>query len=281
MNSVASMSTASGLTVMTLAGAKNQNIFKDLSAPEQAQIAAAPTSIVINQGWGHFQATLINSTLSPEALNMDATLISDETDRWGGAYAKYDTTSSGELSDALYAGVNTGFGTFEDYVSQDISSSQRLESGSGDLLAWVAAGRPNDPAAVAALDPYASYKWSDAEMKTWTQGEFTKTYSGMSDNEVIASANHTIQSMQSNISKDQQMLTAFHDHTLTIQKASDAKGLDYNETEVISESDHEYIQSSESYNESFARENNGIGAGTDGKMHEMIPFFPAMLWVTW
>jgi hypothetical protein len=174
--------------------------------------------------------------------------------------------TSQQISDALYSGegVQTAeLGVFDinatmaDLITAFKDSASYETQFASQLTAWQAAGMPND-----------GFAKQQTELANYSDAQISAVITTMQNHATTESE------------QGAEIAKAFEDHTLTIQKATDVKGLDYSQGFVATTTGNGGTYSiSQSCNEAFM-----AVAGADGKQH-LLSSVPTdgnvMLYLSW
>jgi hypothetical protein len=290
MNSLSSLSNA--LALLTALGPPSQSPSSDTRPSSKTSTSASSDPLSFGQvSAGSVATTLVNNTLgqgansssSPNDLfvgqvsqNSVTTLVEvngldQGSDSYAAAYAPFfqsqaqlyqreNSLTSQQISNALYSGtgLQMGGGIANDTFADEISSLENDAASASNVAStvsqWVAQGLPTNNAS-----------------PTDTPGYYGDTVAQA--NTLIAEENSTAAS-DTNLAGS--LLTAFNNHTLTFEKATDVQGLDYSAT-VTQEQDGsaDSMSGSNSYNNSF------LAQDADGKQHALAQFGDVMLYLSW
>jgi hypothetical protein len=285
MNSLSSLSNA--LALLTALGPPSQSPSSDGSPSSKTSTSASSNLLSFGQvSASSLAATLVNNALaqgtnpsgSPDALLVahvsqnSATTLVEENGQGPNSYGSVfgsifeneaqlfigeNSLTSQQISDALYSGtgLQMPLGIANATFAGMINSAENNASFLTDEAQWLSAGMPSDN------NPEG---FDSASFENFTPAQISSLVA--EDNAQAASDTESAGSL----------LTAFNNHTLTFEKATDVQGLDYSAT-FTTEQDGpvETGTSSDSYNQSFLTQD------ADGKQHALAQFGDVMLYLSW
>jgi hypothetical protein len=278
--SIGALSNATALTILTTTYSPSGGQTSSLSKGDSKALAAdpllaslaAPTSsadffVVARASQNAVMTTIVNTGLNksnanPQALNF----YESDIQHLATVFQSDNEMTSQQISDALYsgAGVQTaGTGVFDvnatmaDLITAFKDSASYETQFASQLTAWQAAGMPND-----------GFAKQQTELANYSDAQISAVITTMQNRATTESE------------QGAEIAKAFEDHTLTIQKATDVKGLDYSQGFVATTTGNGGTYSiSQSCNEAFMAD-----AGADGKQH-LLSSVPTdgnvMLYLSW
>jgi len=175
------------------------------------------------------------------------------------AYQEDNSMSSQQVSGTLYSGQGIqqpggGADTFASYIANMDSMYDSEDAMATRLTDYLAAGRPDN-----------NY-----------QGLNTSSLQSMSDAEVNGEIAYLRKDSADGLETDSALTAAFNAHTLTIEKATDVEGLDYEGTDWMSTTYSVLTGgSTQSYNQGF------LNQVDDGKQHTLTNIGGIEVYLTW
>jgi hypothetical protein len=274
--SIGALSNATALTILTTTYSPSGGQTSSLSKGDSKALAGDPllASLASTDFFavGRASQNAVMTTIVNTGRNSCGAL--QETKDFYDSYLQYQAAvfqsdnemTSQQISDALYSGegVQTAeLGVFDinatmaDLITAFKDSASYETQFASQLTAWQAAGMPND-----------GFAKQQTELANYSDAQVSALITTMQNRATTESEQGV------------EIAKAFEDHTLTIQKATDVKGLDYSQGFAATTNGNGGTYSvSQSYNQAFM-----AAASTDGKQH-LLSSVPTdgnvMLYLSW
>ena len=171
-----------------------------------------------------------------------------------------NSMSSQQLSQVAYSGAKLSPGPFDDgntflqTVRSNIATDNLGTTMDNNMISWVQQGRPSNGS------------------------EDSASFSHMTDSQIIDMANTQTASFQKDISASGQIISAYNNHALSIQNASQVPGLKFQESTSGSTDGK---GSSSGGGGTFNFNNGFVNNSPDGQQHDLLSFGATYAYLSW
>jgi hypothetical protein len=257
--SIGALSNATALTILTTtyspAGGQTTRLSKGdgkalATDPLLASLGSSDFFFVGRASQNAVMTTIVNTGRNKAGVDSQTLKFYESSiQQAANVFLADNQMTSQQISDAIYSGQGIAttdpFGvnpTIADEITALTQGAASDTQFASDLTAWEAAGKPNN-----------AFAQLQTDLPNLTDAQLSAV----------------LRSAQNSAASESMAATgisaAFNNHTLTIQKATDVQGLDYNQTiDMTSEGNEGTTNVSQSYNKDFLK-----NADADGKHHAL------------